>query len=59
MRSVVRDAEALLIFFHSPPYNSQHISEAPKPSKNLRIINVGDCGELYPEISHKGLGLYR
>ena len=58
-RSVVKDAEALLIFFHSPPYNSQHISETPKPSKNLRIINVGDCGELYPEISHIGLGLYR
>ena len=57
-RPVVKDAEALFIYFHSPPYNSQKISEIPKPSNNLRIINVGDCGELYPEISHKGLALY-
>ena len=57
-RPVIESAEPLLIYFHSPPYNSQHISEAPEPTTELRIINTGDCGMLYPEISHKGLGVY-
>ncbi len=54
-RSVVEDAEALLIYFHAPPYNSRSISEFPEPTHNLRIINLGDCGDLYPEVSHRAV----
>lgn len=54
---VIKDVEALLIYYHSPPYNSQNISERPKPKTKLRIINIGEYGDLYPEISHVGLEL--
>jgi hypothetical protein len=56
--TIINDVEPLLIYFHSPPYNSQHVSEAPNPKTKLRIINTGDCGVLYPEISHIGLEKY-
>ena len=54
---ILKDAEALLVYFHSPPYNSQHISEMPGLERNPRIINTGDYGDLYPEISYEGLKL--
>ena len=57
-KSVVEDAEALLIYFHAPPYNAKSISDQPDPTAPIRIINTGDYGALYPEISHKGLSLY-
>ena len=57
--NIISDVEALLIYFHSPPYNSVSISEEPKHRNDLRIINVGDSGSLYTEISHKGLRLYK
>ena len=56
--SIIDDVEALLIYFHSPPYNSRSISDRPDPERKLRIINTGDCGDLYPEISHRGLEFY-
>jgi hypothetical protein len=54
-RAVVFNSEALLIYYHSPPYNCKHISKPPEPYNNLRIINIGDYGELTSEISHYGL----
>jgi Acetyltransferase (GNAT) family. len=57
--NIISDVESLLIYFHSPPYNSVSISEQPKPRNDLRIINIGDSGALYTEISHKGLRLYK
>ncbi len=56
LREIIHEAEKLLIYFHSPPYNSREISNPPKG--NLRIINIGNCGDLYPEVSHIGLSLY-
>lgn len=53
-RNIIDDVEALLIYYHSPPYNSRCISEPPSNTR-LRIINTGDYGSLYPEISHEGL----
>ncbi len=55
--AVVKNSEAMMIYFHSPPYNSKNISNPPKFRKKLRIINIGDCGDLYPEISHEALQL--
>ena len=55
---VLKDSESLLIYFHSPPYNSQDINKFPEPNMDLRIFNVGDSGDLYPELSHMGLRLY-
>ena len=57
--NIITDVEALLIYFHSAPYNSVSISEEPKPKNDLRIINIGDSGSLYTELSHKGLRLYK
>jgi hypothetical protein len=56
-KRITKDVEILLIYYHSPPYNSTFISESPKPTSKLRIINIGDYGDLYPEISHEGLEL--
>jgi len=55
--AAIEDTEPLLIYFHSPPYNSRSISNFPEPihGNDLRIINIGDYGELFPEISHQGL----
>jgi len=58
-KEVIEDAEALLIYFHSPPYNASSIANPPRPKKDLRIINRGDSGELYMEVSHKGLRIYK
>ena len=55
--AVIKNSEAMMIYFHSPPYNSKNISNPPRYSKKLRIINIGDCGDLYPEISHEALQL--
>ena len=55
--SIIGDIEALLVYFHSPPYNSTYISNEPKPNRDLRIINIGDYGNLYSELSHEGLRL--
>ena len=47
----VSDCEKLLIYWHSPPYNSKNISDydgAP-----LRIHNHGDFGCILPEVSEK------
>jgi hypothetical protein len=57
--SIIEDVEALLIYFHTPAYNSVSTSEPPNPKNNLRIINVGNRGALCAEISHKGLRLYK
>lgn len=43
------DVEALTIYWHTPPYNSHHITRYKGPS--LRIRNMGDRGRLLPEYS--------
>ena len=45
------DVEKLLIYAHSPPYNSSNIYEVPQLSSPLRIWNDGRFARLYPEIS--------
>jgi hypothetical protein len=56
--NVIADVEALLIYFHSPPYNCKFISQRPTPATNLRVLSTGDSGDLYPEVSHLGLARY-
>jgi len=56
-KSVISPTEDLLIYYHSPPYNSKSISEAPETEEKIKIINIGDYGCLVPELSHKGLEL--
>ncbi len=55
--NIIEDVEALLIYFHTPPYNSRSVDKFPEPKNDLRIINIGDYGDLYPEISHVALRL--
>jgi len=45
--SLVKDIEALLIYWHSPPYNARHISDYT--GQTLHIQNWGDRGSLLPE----------
>jgi hypothetical protein len=45
------DVEALLIFAHSPHYNSKSVAEPPQPSKQLRVWNEGRYWKLFPEVS--------
>ncbi len=44
---LVTDTEALLIYWHSPPYNSRNISEYR--GQALHVQNWGDRGSLLPE----------
>lgn len=53
--SVIEDVEALLIHYHSPHHCSRSIDRFPDPENDLRIINIGDYGDLISEISHDGL----
>lgn len=46
------DAEALLIYAHSPPYNSSSISDLGQ-IQPLRIFNLGHYWGLYPEVSEE------
>jgi hypothetical protein len=46
---VLSDVEALTIFWHTPPYNSHHITCYKK--QPLRVRNMGDRGRLLPEYS--------
>ena len=53
---VLSDAERLLIYAHSPPYNARDIHEVPSlQHEGLRIINVGYHGALLPEVSLFGV----
>ena len=44
--------EALEIYWHSPPYNGEHISSCPKPPQSplLQIVNKGKRGKLLESI---------
>ena len=44
---VLRDAEALTIYWHSPPYNSQNINDYN--GQRLKVINKGKRGALVEE----------
>jgi len=45
------DVEKLMIYAHSPSYNSKNISKPPNLTHNYRIWNYGRFWKLYPEIS--------
>lgn len=49
--SLRNDLEKLLIYAHSPPYNSDYIANPPKLLTPLRIWNRGRMWGLYPEVS--------
>ena len=46
-QQVLRDAEALTIYWHSPPYNSQNINNYN--GQRLKVINKGKRGALVAE----------
>ena len=46
---LVRDCEALCIYWHSPPYNSKGLNRYNGP--DLRIHNRGERGSLLPDIT--------
>lgn len=46
---LVKDSEALSIYWHSPPYNSQCLNQYS--GQALRIQNCGERGCLLPEVS--------
>ena len=46
-QKVLRDAEALTIYWHSPPYNSMNISEYK--GQRLRVVNKGERSALVAE----------
>ena len=48
-QKVLEDAEALTIYWHSPPYNSQHIQRYSRQS--LKVVNLGKRGSLDKEYS--------
>ena len=48
-RLLLPDVEALLIYWHSPPYNSRHITEYK--GQPLYLQNWGNRGSIIPECS--------
>jgi hypothetical protein len=50
-QSNLDDVEKLLIYAHSPAYNSSSISDVPQLGRPIRIWNDGNFSKLYPEIS--------
>ena len=44
---VLRDAEALTIYWHSPPYNGSNIGEYN--GQQLKVVNLGERGRLVAE----------
>lgn len=44
---LVKNVEALTIFWHSPPYNSQNINSYKGYA--LHVQNLGDSGSILPE----------
>ena len=46
-QKVLRDAEALTIYWHSPPYNSQNINDYN--GQRLKVVNKGERGALVEE----------
>ena len=46
--------ERLLIYYHSPPYNTVYIND-PKVKKEFHIMNLGNFARLVPEITTKYL----
>ncbi len=54
---VLKDAEALEIYWHSPPYNSQNIYDYK--GSQLQIMNEGEHGSLVKCLSTERLPWYR
>ena len=52
-QKVLKDTEALTIYWHSPPYNSDHIQRYNR--QPLKVVNLGKRGSLEEEyISSNG-----
>ena len=54
-RQVIKDTEALTIYWHSPPYNSRNIGTYN--GQRLRVVNRGKCGSLDIEFSSTTIAL--
>ena len=52
-KQLIRNVEALQIYWHSPPYNSRHIEEYKGP--RLYIVNEGDRGDLEAEYEYEDI----
>lgn len=53
--TLVEEIEKLLIYYHSPPYNSHHINSynsIPMLDSNLHVQNLGKCGVLVFELTN-------
>ena len=46
-RMFLKDAEALTIYWHSPPYNSSNIETYN--GQRLKVVNLGNPGDLCAE----------
>ena len=46
-QNVLKDAEALTIYWHSPPYNSSNIETYN--GQQLKVVNLGNPGDLCAE----------
>ena len=46
-QNVLKDAEALTIYWHSPPYNSSNIETYN--GQRLKVVNLGNPGDLCAE----------
>jgi hypothetical protein len=51
-RKTVEKIEAMLIYAHSPAYNTANKSNAKEKSKGIRVFNSGTFGQLLPELSY-------
>ena len=54
-KQLLTHVEALQIYWHSPPYNSQHIEEYKGP--HLYIVNKGNLGDLEAEYEYENIYL--
>ena len=50
-KQLIEDAEKLLIYACTPPWNSDNIQTCDLTLEDLRILNFGNCRSLLPEIS--------
>ena len=60
-REILEDAEALQIYWHSPPYNSANVYDYDRHSRShpFEIVNQGERGSLVKHLSTERLPWYR
>ncbi len=55
----IDNAERLLIYYHSPPYNTQYINKSGvDEDEDFHVMNLGNYGRLVPEITTSYLKKY-